>query len=464
MQHQQKTAPARWRCGLIGLLSLFCAAVQAVTITGVPNSHDPAGLIKDGDTYFHFTTGQGIWYSTSTNLTHWSATASPVFPSGWPSWINNAVPGFAGAFWAPDVIQMKGYYYLYYSASTFGSSRSAIGVVRTVSLKNPSWVDLGMVVSSSGASTDMNAIDPALFRDHDGRVYMSYGSFFGGLGLVEINPSTGKTTGNVQQIYGGNHQSIEAPYISRQGNYYYLYLNRGACCQGSNSSYYIQVARATSVWGPYQEERSLLPNQSGNYKGPGHVGVLKDSGCQYVSTHYYDLNDGGNAKLDLLKMSFSSGWPSLSRNFSVASCGGVSEGTYRIKARHSGKYLSLDNASTANGALVEQYTLSTALHQQWQLISLGDGSYSLINSHSGQALDVWELSTSAGASIAQWPYWGGAGQKWVLEDAGSGYFRIRSVLSNHVLDVSGASTANDAKVLQWTVTGGTNQQWLLERL
>src|SRR3990167_5017878 len=137
MRHTKKWPSASWRSGFLGLLALFCAAVQAVTITGVPNSHDPAGLIKDGDTYFHFTTGQGIWYSTSTNLTHWSATANPVFPSGWPGWINSAVPGFTGAFWAPDVIQMKGYYYLYYSASTFGSSRSAIGVARSVSLKNP---------------------------------------------------------------------------------------------------------------------------------------------------------------------------------------------------------------------------------------------------------------------------------------------------------------------------------------
>lgn len=170
---------------LLGLFLLWFSAFSlnsaAIGITGVPNSHDPAGLIKDGDTYFHFTTGTGIWYSTSTNLTHWTAGPGPVFPSGWPSWINSAVPGFSGSFWAPDLIQMKGYYYLYYSVSTFGSSRSAIGVARSPSLKNPSWQDLGMVVSSSGAATDINATDPALFRDHDGRIYMSYGSFFGGV-------------------------------------------------------------------------------------------------------------------------------------------------------------------------------------------------------------------------------------------------------------------------------------------
>src|SRR5690606_35675240 len=99
-------------------------------------------------------------------------------------------------------------------------------------------------------------------------------------------------------------RSIEAPYITRHGDYYYLFMNRGSCCQGSNSSYYVTVARSTSVYGPYSGERTVISNQSGKYKGPGHVGVLKQDGCQYVSTHYYDLNDNGNAKLDILRMTF----------------------------------------------------------------------------------------------------------------------------------------------------------------
>jgi arabinan endo-1,5-alpha-L-arabinosidase len=120
---------------------------HAINITGIPNSHDPAGLIKDGNTYFHFTTGRGIWFSRSTNLTHWGNPGT-VFPTNsWPSWINSAVPGFNGEFWAPDVIHMNGYYYLYYSVSTFGSSRSAIGVVRTTTHNKTNRQDLVSVVN-----------------------------------------------------------------------------------------------------------------------------------------------------------------------------------------------------------------------------------------------------------------------------------------------------------------------------
>lgn len=449
----------------LSICCLLCASftVSALELTGLKNSHDPATIVKDGDTYFHFTTGNGIWYSTSTNLVHWTAAPSTVFGSGWPSWINSAVPGFSGHFWAPDIIQMNGYYYLYYSVSTFGSSRSAIGVVRTASLKNPSWQDLGVVVQSYGGSSEINAIDAALFRDYDGRVYMSYGSFFGGLGLAEINQNTGKLASSVTQIYGGNHQSIEAPYITRDGDYYYLFMNRGSCCQGSNSSYYITVARSTDIYGPYTGERTVLANSSGKYKGPGHIGLLKQDGCNYVSTHYYDLNDNGAAKLDILRMTYSGGWPTLSRNFSaITSCGGVSDGVYSLTARHSGRALAVDNASTANGANIEQYGYSGAKNQQWYVIGQNGGFYSLINVNSLKSLDVFEVSTAPGANIAQWDYWGGAGQKWSLTNL-NGYFVVKSQLSGLALDVSGRSTANDANVLQWTVTNATNQQWTMTR-
>ena len=307
-------------------LALCTLAAQAVTLTGLQNAHDPGTITKDGDTYFNFTTGTGIWYSTSTDLTNWQGGPGPVFTT-YPSWITNKIPNFSGSFWAPDVIHMNGYYYIYYSVSTFGTSSSAIGVARSASLKNPAWTDLGIVVESFGGSSEINAIDPALYRDHDGKVYMSYGSFFGGIGVVEINQSTGKPAGNVTKVLGGGGLDMEAPYITRDGGYYYLFVNRGACCKGVNSTYYVEVQRATSITGPYSGTRTVLPNVDGKYKGPGHIGVLKQDGCNFTSIHYYDLNDSGNAKLDILRMTYSGGWPILTRNFTdFAGCGGMSDG------------------------------------------------------------------------------------------------------------------------------------------
>jgi len=454
---------------LIRVLFLVCMSFNAtaLTLTGTDNSHDPAALVRDGSTYYHFTTGNGIWYSTSTNLTHWTAAPQPVFPSGWPSWIDSAVPGFEGHFWAPDAIYMNGYYYLYYSVSTFGSSRSAIGVVRTPSLNNPNWQDQGMVISSNGGSNEKNAIDPALFRDDDGRVYMSYGSWFDGIGVVEINPSTGKTIGSVTHLYGGGHQSIEAPYITKNNGYYYLFVNRGTCCDGLNSTYYIEVGRATSITGPYSGWRTILPNRDGKYHGPGHIGLLQEGSCNYVSTHYYDATDNGTARLDILSMIYANGWPVLSRDFTPGNCASVAgppaDGTYIVEARHSGKALSVANNSTDNGANVQQNSYSGNAGQRWQLSDLGNGYYSLINASSGRSLDVWEVSTDAGANIAQWDYWGGDGQQWQLESVGAGYFLIRSRLSGHVLDVSSRSQSEGGNVIQWSVTGNSNQEWYFRK-
>ena len=446
-------------------LMLGLGQANAVTLAGLQNAHDPGTVTKDGGTYFNFTTGNGIWYSTSRDLVTWQAGPAPVFAS-WPAWVKNKIPTFNGSFWAPDVVHMNGHYYLYYSVSTFGTSSSAIGVARSVSLKNPSWQDLGIVVESYGGSGEINAIDPALFRDHDGKVYMSYGSFFGGIGVAQINQATGKLAGSVTHLLGGGSpRDYEAPYITHHGGYYYLFVNRGACCKGADSSYYVQVLRATSVTGPYSGARTVLANIDANFKGPGHIGVLKQDGCQFVSTHYYDTSDNGNAKLQFHKMSYSSdGWPVLTRNFaSFAGCGGISDGAYAFKSRLSGKALTVGGASTANGALVVQASDTGARHQSWYVVGRGDGYYSILNANSLRSLDNYGNSTTAGTSIDQWDYWAGTGQRWRFASPAPGYVTVANQLSGMVLDVSARSLNENAQIIQYPVNNASNQQWSLHR-
>ena len=77
---------------MAGVPSAFITAAPALDLTGITNSHDPSTLLRDGDTYFHFTTGNGVWYSRSTDLVHWH-NPGDIFGSSWPAWINTAVPG-----------------------------------------------------------------------------------------------------------------------------------------------------------------------------------------------------------------------------------------------------------------------------------------------------------------------------------------------------------------------------------
>lgn len=67
-------------------LALGCAAAGAIDLAGVTNAHDPGTVTKDGDTYFNFTTGTGIWYSTSKDLRTWAASPGPVFATP-PAWV-----------------------------------------------------------------------------------------------------------------------------------------------------------------------------------------------------------------------------------------------------------------------------------------------------------------------------------------------------------------------------------------
>ena len=62
--------------------------------------------MKEGSAYYYFGTGQGIVSRTSTNHINWAAGPS-VF--NWPpAWTTQAVSGFTGNFWAPDVAYFSG--------------------------------------------------------------------------------------------------------------------------------------------------------------------------------------------------------------------------------------------------------------------------------------------------------------------------------------------------------------------
>src|SRR5207237_9108827 len=130
--------------------------------------------------------------------------------------------------------------------------------------------DQGMVVSSSN-SAQANAIDPAVFKDTDGRMYMYYGSFSAGIAVVELDPTTGlKKTGSATTLLaGGSGAAWEAPYVIKEGKYYYLFANRQYCCQLLNSTYYMVAGRSTSPTGPFTDKNgtSLRVTSSGTVVG-----------------------------------------------------------------------------------------------------------------------------------------------------------------------------------------------------
>lgn len=462
---------------VLALLVCFAVALlfsqAAYALKGNTNSHDPSALVKDGSRYWQFTTGDGIYGAYSTDLINWTAGPNRVFPIGtWPSWINSAVPGFNGHFWAPDVIYMNGLYHLYYSVSTFGSSRSAIGLVTNPTLdpnsSNYKWTDRGMVVSSDGSSTAFNAIDPALLRDSNGKIWMSYGSFFGGLAVVEINPSTGKVMSgsSITRIAGGGHSDWEAPYIIKEGSYYYLFANRGKCCQGTSSTYKIVMGRSTNIRGPYVDRNGVsmtsgggttVLGNSGRYIGPGHYGLLRENGSNFVSIHYYDGQDNGNAKLDILNMGFSGGWPFLTRDW-------VAAGQYRITNKNSGKVWDAWGCTGAQGQAIAQGTWGNLDCQKWNFTPLGDGVYRIANQVGGRVADVSGCNAANGTKLQLWDWFDNNCQKFKIERASDGSHVLTSMTGNRVVEIPRGSTTAGEQLAIWDYNGRNHQRWWIERL
>jgi beta-glucanase (GH16 family) len=285
--------------------------------------HDPSTIIKEGTNYFIFGTGPGIRTKSSPDLIHWENGGS-VFRTP-PPWTKTLVPAFRGLFWAPDVIRMDGKYFLYYAVSTWGKQVSAIGLATSPTLDpsatNYSWTDCGPVITSSNYYA-FNTIDPSVFRDADGKLWLTFGSFWQGIYLTELDPQTGKRTGTNSPLYqlAWNH-SIEASCLTRHGNFYYLFVNWGQCCKGTNSTYEVRVGRAEKITGPYLDRDgknladgggSPFLQSSGRYIGPGHIGVVNDDTTNnptLFSYHYYDADTQGRSRLAIGNIDWSDGWP-----------------------------------------------------------------------------------------------------------------------------------------------------------
>ncbi|MDX2936774.1 arabinan endo-1,5-alpha-L-arabinosidase [Streptomyces ipomoeae] len=303
------------------LLALTPIAASAYpnpgTVTGSTVVHDPTMVRTSTGRYLLYATGGGLAYRTSTDRIAFSAggDAFSARPSWWSSY------GTTEA-WAPDISYQGGKYLMYYAVSTFGSNTSAIGLAGSTTGLPGSWTDYGIVYSST-ASSDYNAIDPNLFVDDNGTWWLSFGSWWTGLKMIQINPSTGKQLSSNTTRYSlasrpTGTKAVEAPFIVKRGGFYYLFASYDTCCAGTSSTYKVKVGRATSVTGPYYDKNgvALMNNggtpvleSHGRYIGPGGQSILKDADGDLIVYHYYDGNDNGRPKLGINLLNWSSGWP-----------------------------------------------------------------------------------------------------------------------------------------------------------
>jgi len=325
---------------VVSAFVFFAGKAEAQAVSGDSFAHDPSTMIKDGDHYYVYYTGQGIQTKWSTNKFFWN-TGSEVFPGDPPSWTTNAVNNFTGFFWAPDVAYFNGRYNLYYACSEWGTIDSAIGLVTTPSLQSPVWTDQGKVIQSDAigqtdSNTDLtayNCIDPSILVDTNGTVWMSFGSYSDGILIMQLDPTTGKRRtgpGSIIHKVADNgtmffSNTTEGSCLYQRDGYYYLFLNFGGCCSGVDSTYNIRVGRSTNVFGPFRDKNNvnmtngggtMLLESTGRYIGPGHAAILNENGTNWFTFHYYDGNNSGISKLGIMQLSWTpDDWPALTNDW-----------------------------------------------------------------------------------------------------------------------------------------------------
>jgi arabinan endo-1,5-alpha-L-arabinosidase len=312
----------------LALAAMGCSAKEV-------SVHDPV-MAKEGDTYYVFSTGPGITFYSSKDMKNWTPEGR-VF-KGQPVWAKKAAPTFDDHIWAPDIQFHDGQYYLYYSVSGFGKNTSGIGVTvnKTLNPRSPDykWVDKGMVLQSVPVRDDWNAIDPNVIEDGKGNAWMSFGSFWSGLKLVKLNKEwTGiaepqewhaiasRTSGEAAATEKAGPGEIEAPFIFKKGDYYYLFVSFGLCCKKADSTYHVMVGRSKEVAGPYLDKNGVDMMKGGgtlviagdkDWKGLGHNSAYTMDGKDYLVLHAYETADNYLQKLKIMEMKFdAAGWPTV---------------------------------------------------------------------------------------------------------------------------------------------------------
>lgn len=461
--------------------------------------HDPSGIVKCDDTYWIFGTGDGIYSIYSKDLITWQAGPTPFTKTAFPGWIKNYVGAFEGTFWAPDIIYMNNKYYLYYSCSEWGTMTSTIGCVTNKTL-NPGdpdfkWVDSGFLgIWSYQPGLALNAIDPALMRGADGKIWMVYGSFNEkGIVVTEIDSVSGKPktyagnlpgtsianswTGPQSNNYG---EGEGASMIYRDG-YYYLFYNKGGCCAGIASTYYIVMGRSANPRGPFLDKTGkalrLTGQPSGGtvvfrhdnsrgtddrYFGPGHLGMYRENGVDYVTFHYYDpngyypnpaVNNQGGPTLGLAKLVWGEdGWPSVSLDF-------IEDGVYTIRNVFSNKVVDVSNHTLTDGASLFQYAVDTTfLSQKWVFNSLGSGEFSIYN-YSNPEMFIEAGGTDNATTLSVTPEYDGAvNQRFRTVASPNG----KTIIYPSTKDVGWGlplQTNNDAKITLRTISFHDFLRW-----
>lgn len=315
---------------LYSILATVFMTTAAQAQIGAPYIHDPSTIAECDGKYYTFGTGGG----------------GLISDDGW-SWHGGAERPGGGA--APDVLKIGDRYLVIYGATGGGLGGGHNGRIltmwnKTLDPKSPDFKYTNAIeVCASDGMEDQDAIDPGMLLDPTtGRLWVSYGTYFGTIRLIELDPTTG------ERVKGNKEKDIaidcEATDLIYRDGWYYLLGTHGTCCDGVNSTYNIVVGRSRNVEGPYLDnvDRDMFHGggkmviaAGDRVCGPGHFGrTIIDEGVEIMSCHYEaDFERSGRSVLGIRPLLWKNGWPIAGNRFK--------EGTYEIESERRGYALEL---------------------------------------------------------------------------------------------------------------------------
>lgn len=326
--------------------------------------HDPS-IVQDENGLFYIF-GSHMDTATSEDLLKWEQFSSGV--TKYSKLFDNLFDGEKEAFkfvgrndqggfsvWAPDVIynkELKKWFMYFCTTSSYiksslayatadsiegpysyqgtiiysGFTRKTIGETNVLDYVDEDTARKRYLNFSSYNNQEWpNAIDPALFYDTDGRLWMTYGSWSGGMFILEIDESTGlpihpelDEENRVdpyfgKKLAGGLHNSIEGPYImySPESDYYYMFVSYGSLV--TKGGYQIRQYRSKNPDGPYLDASGReniaevfhndfglkmmgnynLPTLTKAYMAPGHNSAIRTEDGKHFLVFHTRFDDGG---------------------------------------------------------------------------------------------------------------------------------------------------------------------------
>jgi len=321
-----------FQMGLVALVSVSMSETVMAQI-GAPFIHDPATIAEcDGKYYTWGTGGSGL-----------------VSEDGWVWTSGERIPNVGAA---PDMIKIGDRYLLAYSTTGGGLGGGHAGTIVTCFGKtlDPKSPDYGfpaaaerITVAHSEVDEDCDAIDAGLIMTPEGRLFVTFGTYFGFIRMTELDPKTGARLDTLTEDIN-IAVDCEATTMIYHDGYYYLLGTHGTCCDGINSTYNIVCGRSKSPTGPFIDNvgrdmvegggKMVLGARDG-YTGAGHFGrTIIEDGVEKMSFHWEaDYYQSGRSTLAILPIVWRNGWPEAGYN--------VKPGVYEIESERRGYALEL---------------------------------------------------------------------------------------------------------------------------